>query len=177
MPAHVFIATSLDGFIARPDGALDWLPVPQPGGEDYGYAAFMAGIDAIVMGRGTFDAVNAMDGSWQYGKPIVVLTSRPLPATITLRDEIVPMSGEPAEVTAACATRGWHNLYVDGGVTIQQFLRAGLVERLIVTRVPVLLGAGLPLFGDVPQDVHLDHLRTQSYDSGLVQSEYRVRTG
>ncbi len=175
MPNHVFIATSLDGFIARPDGTLDWLPVPEPGGEDFGYATFMSGIDAIVMGRGTFDVVNAMDGSWQYGKPIVVLTSRPLPSKVTLRDEIVAMSGTPAEIVAACAARGWQQLYIDGGVTIQRFLAEGLIERLIVTRVPVLLGSGLPLFGALPQDVHLEHLRTESYANGLVQSEYRRR--
>lgn len=175
MSAHVFIATSLDGFIARQDGSLDWLPVPEPGAEDYGYHAFMDTVDAVVMGRGTYEAVVAMGGGWTYPKPVVVLSSRAIDTGVALSETVVRMSGSPAEVLAECAARGWSSLYVDGGVTIQGFLRAGLIERLIVTRVPVILGAGLPLFGAVPQDVHLDHVRTQSYDSGLVQSEYRVR--
>lgn len=175
MPAHVFIATSLDGFIARPDGTLDWLPVPQPGGEDFGYAAFMATVDAIVMGRHTYESVLAMGGGWTYPKPVVVLTSKAVATTPALSETVVQMSGTPEDVVAQCAARGWRNLYVDGGVTIQRFLRAGLIERLIVTRVPVLLGAGLPLFGALAQDIRLDHVGTRAYDSGLVQSEYRVR--
>jgi len=175
MPAHVFIATSLDGFIARPDGSLDWLPVPEPGGEDYGFQSFMASVDAVVMGRGTFDVVEAMTSEWQYGKPVVVLTSRPMPDSLRLKDEVVPTRGTPAEVVRQCAARGWNSLYVDGGVTIQSFLAAGLVERMIITRVPVLLGAGLPLFGATPHDIALTHHRTQAFESGMVQSEYRVR--
>jgi dihydrofolate reductase len=175
MPAHVFIATSLDGFIARPDGALDWLPVPEPGGEDYGYQPFIESVEAVVMGRGTFDAVQAMATDWQYGKPIVVLTSRPMPDTSRLKDQITPMHGSPHEIVAACAARGWHSLYVDGGVTIQRFLAAGLVERLIVTRIPILIGQGLPLFGVSPQDIALTHVHTQAFPSGMVQSEYRVQ--
>jgi len=175
MPAHVFIATSLDGFIARQDGALDWLPVPEPGAEDYGYHAFMDTVDAVVMGRGTYEAVLAMGGGWTYPKPVVVLSSRAIDTSVALSETVVRMSGEPAEVLAECAARGWHSLYVDGGVTIQRFLRAGVIERLIVTRVPVLLGVGRPLFGAVPQDIRLDHVRTQAYDTGLVLSEYRVR--
>lgn len=173
MPAHVFIATSLDGFIARPDGAIDWLPVPQEGGEDYGYNAFIAGIDAIVMGRNSYEKVLTL-GPWFYNRPVVVLSSRSVHIAPELADRVVAMSGDPQRVVEQCAARGWQQLYVDGGVTIQRFLRAGLVERLIVTRVPVLLGQGLPLFGDLPADLPLEHVRTQAYADGLVQSEYRV---
>lgn len=175
MSAQVFIATSLDGYIARPDGGLDWLP--QPSGDaaqdDHGYTAFMAGIDALVMGRSTYEMVLSF-GGWPFEQPVVVLSSRGVPIAPSLADKIVPMSGEPAEIMAACAARGWHNLYIDGGVTIQRFLRAGLIERLIVTRVPVLLGSGRPLFGALERDAHFVHVRTQSYASGLVQSEYRA---
>lgn len=177
MAAHVFIATSLDGFIARQDGSLDWLPVPEPGAEDYGYHAFMDTVDAVVMGRGTYEAVLAMGGGWTYPKPVVVLSSRSVAMTPALSETVVPMSGAPSEVVAQCAARGWSSLYVDGGVTIQRFLRAGLIERLIVTRVPVLLGEGRPLFAAVPEDIRLRHVRTQAYDSGLVQSEYRILVG
>lgn len=175
MSAQVFIATSLDGFIARADGGLDWLP--QPSGDaaqdDHGYSAFMAGIDAIVMGRSTYEMVLTF-GDWPFEKPVVVLSSRGVTVAPALADRIVPMAGEPREIMAACAARGWHNLYIDGGVTIQRFLRAGLIQRLIITRVPVVLGSGLPLFGALERDAHFTHVRTQSYATGLVQSEYRA---
>lgn len=174
MPAHVFIATSLDGFIARPNGALDWLPVPEAGGEDYGYHAFMDTVDAIVMGRHTYESVLAMGGSWTYPKPVVVLSSRALTVNTALSETVVQMAGTPAEVVAQCAARGWHSLYVDGGVTIQRFLAAGQIARIILTRIPTLLGVGLPLFAAVPHDIALTHVKTVSYDSGFVQSEYHV---
>lgn len=177
MSCHVFIATSLDGFIARPDGSLDWLP--QPSGEaeadDHGYSAFMADIDAVVMGRNTFDVVLGF-GGWHFTTPVVVLSSRPLTVPAELEGKVFAMAGGPAEIVAACAARGWHELYIDGGVTIQRFLRAGLVARVIITRVPVILGKGLPLFGAEPHDISLDHVRTTAYPTGLVQSEYAVRT-
>jgi dihydrofolate reductase len=174
MSCSVFIATSLDGFIARPNGAIDWLPTTEPGGEDYGYHAFMDTIDAVVMGRNTYELVLAMGGGWTYPKPVVVLSSRKLTLENTLSETVVQMSGSPAEIAAQCAKRGWNSLYIDGGVTIQKFLADGLIERLIVTRVPVLLGQGLPLFGALAHDIALTHVRTESYESGLVQSEYRV---
>ncbi len=174
MPGHVFIATSLDGYIARPDGGIDWLPVPAEGDpEDYGYKAFTSGIDAIVMGRNTYELVLTF-GGWHYQKPVVVLSSKGVTVAPELAGKVVTMSGSPAEVAAQCAARGWQHLYIDGGVTIQRFLAAGLIERLIVTRVPVLLGKGLPLFGALEADVRLAHVRTQGYANGLVQSEYRV---
>ena len=168
--ADVFIATSLDGFIAREDGALDWLPVPggAPGDEDYGYRAFFDSVDALVMGRNTFDVALGF-GTWPYGeKPVYVLTHRPL----VLPDAL---AGEPESVARALAARGVRRFYADGGVTVQQFLAAGLVDRLIVTRVPVLIGRGIPLFGPLADgDVRLRHVTTRSWQDGLVQSEYAV---
>jgi len=178
MPAHVFIATSLDGYIARPDGGIDWLPQPSgdTAADDHGYSAFTAGIDAIVMGRNTYEMVLTF-GAWPFEKPVVVLSSGEVRIAPELAGRIVAMAGEPAETVAACAARGWQHLYIDGGVTIQRFLRAGLIDRLIVTRVPVVLGTGLPLFGAVDGDVRFTHVRTQAYPSGLVQSEYRAAAG
>lgn len=173
MSGHVFIATSLDGFIARPDGDIDWLPAIESG-EDYGYHAFMAGIDAIVMGRASFEKVLSF-GEWPYGEtPVVVLSSRQLELPARLAGMVHAMRGEPREIEAQCATRGWNELYVDGGATIQRFLTAGCITRLIITRIPVLIGEGLPLFGPAGHDIPLAHVRTQSYGNGLVQSEYRV---
>lgn len=171
MKSSVFIATSLDGFIARPDGALDWLPAD--GGEEHGYAAFMASVDALVIGRHTYDTVLGFD-AWPYGdKRVFVLSTRPLPPP-PAGAIVEQMAGEPADIVARLETRGVQHAYVDGGITVQRFLRAGLIERLIITRVPVLIGTGIPLFGDLPQDVLLGHVRTRQYATGLVQSEYVV---
>lgn len=169
--ASVFVGTSLDGYLARPDGALDFLP---PGGGDpHGYEEFMSTVDALVIGRKTYEAVLAFD-EWPYGgKPVFVLSHRELPpapegAVVERR------SGDPEAILAELGRRGHKHVYVDGGVTIQGFLRAGVIQRLVITRVPVLIGAGVPLFGALPADLRLQHVATRSFPSGLVQSEYRV---
>jgi dihydrofolate reductase len=172
MTVSIFIGTSLDGFIARPNGALDFLPVD--GGEPHGYNEFIASVDALVIGRNTFETVLAFP-EWPYGKKrVVVLSSRPIDFSAVRGGVVEQMSGAPAEIVAKLATTGAHHLYVDGGLTIQRFLRAGLVQRLIITRVPVLIGEGIPLFGTVPHDIRLRHVSTQNYSSGLVKSEYEV---
>ena len=171
MKASVFIGTSLDGFIARANGGLDFLP--PGGGEPHGYDEFMATVDALVIGRKTFETVLTFD-KWPYGeKPVFVLSSRPLSAAPP-EAVVERMSGAPAEIVSQLAARGIGHIYVDGGITIQRFLQAGLVQRLIITRVPVLIGAGIPLFGAVPRDMILRHVATRAYASGLVQSEYVV---
>lgn len=174
MTASVFVGTSVDGFIARADGRLDWLPAG--GGEPHGYDEFIATVDAIVIGRNTFETVLAFD-SWPYGgKRVVILSSRPLDlsAAMARGGAVEQMGGSPAEVVARLAASGAHHLYVDGGITIQRFLREGLIDRLVITRVPVLIGDGIPLFGALPRDIRLDHVATRHYPSGLVQSEYRI---
>jgi dihydrofolate reductase len=169
--ASVFVGTSLDGFIARANGALDFLP--PGGGEPHGYDEFMATVDALVIGRKTFETVLAF-ATWPYGqKPVVVLSTCPLaptpPGAVVER-----MSGAPADIVSQLAARGIRHIYVDGGITIQRFLQAGLIHRLIVTRVPVLIGAGIPLFGALERDIALRHVATRQYATGLVQSEYVV---
>jgi dihydrofolate reductase len=172
MIASVFVGTSVDGFIARPDGKLDFLP--EGGGEPHGYTEFMASVDTLVIGRKTFETVLAFD-EWPYGqKRVVVLSSRPVDSSTVRSGVVEHMAGEPAEIAAKLAASGAQHLYIDGGITIQGFLRAGLIQRLIVTRVPVLIGAGIPLFGALPHDVRLRHVATRHYPSGLVQSEYQI---
>ena len=168
----VFIGTSVDGFIARPNGDLDFLPVD--GGEPHGYNEFMATVDALVIGRKTFETVLAYP-SWPYGeKRVVVLSNRPIDFSTVRGGVVEQMAGPPAEIVSKLAARGVRHIYVDGGVTIQGFLRAGLVQRLTITRVPVLIGDGIPLFGTLPRDIKLHHVATQHYPSGLVKSEYQV---
>ena len=168
--ASVFIGASVDGFIARADGGLDWLPADP---EEHGYEAFIASVDALVIGRKTYETVLGFD-SWPYGsKPVFVLSTGSL-APAPSGAVVEHVSGDPAEIVARLAERGIRHVYVDGGVTIQRFLRAGLIQRLIVTRIPVLLGDGIPLFGSLNSDVILEHVATRHYPSGLVQSEYLV---
>jgi len=133
----------------------------------------MASVDALVIGRRTYEKVLTFD-AWPYGeKPVFVLSTRTLsPAPVGAVVE--RLSGAPAEIVSQLEARGVGHVYVDGGITIQRFLQAGLIQRLIITRVPVLIGAGIPLFGAVEHDIPLRHVGTRQYTSGLVQSEYEV---
>jgi dihydrofolate reductase len=171
MQASVFIGTSLDGFIARANGELDFLPAG--GGEPHGYDEFIATVDAMIIGRKTYETVLSFD-EWPYGeRPVFVLSTgslRSAPAGAIVER----MSGPPKEIASQLTSRGIQHAYVDGGITIQRFIAAGLIQRIIITRVPVLIGSGVPLFGPTPHDIALTHVITRQYASGLVQSEYAV---
>jgi dihydrofolate reductase len=168
----VFVGTSVDGFIARPNGEFDFLPAG--GGEPHGYNEFMATVDALVIGRKTFEVVLTLP-EWPYGdKRVVVLSSRPVDFSKVSGGFVEQMAGPPAEIVAKLAARGVAHIYVDGGITVQNFLRAGLIQRLTITRVPVLIGEGIPLFSSLPHDVRLRHVATREYPSGMVKSEYEV---
>jgi dihydrofolate reductase len=172
MNASVFVGTSVDGFIARPHGELDFLP--QGGGEPHGYNEFIATVDVIVIGSKTFETVLGFSG-WPYGNtPVVVLSTRPLDFSTLPGARVEQMSGFPEEIVVQLSSRGFQHAYIDGGDTILRFLRAGLIQRLTITRVPVLIGEGIPLFGALPRDLRLRHVRTQQYTSGLVKTEYEV---
>lgn len=172
MTVSVFVGISADGFIARRNGELDFLP--PDGGEPHGYPEFIASVDAIVIGRKTFETVLGFE-AWPYGdKRVVVLSSRPVDVSAVRGGVVEQMAGAPAEIVSKLEARGARHLYVDGGVTIQGFLRAGLIQRLIITRVPVLIGEGIPLFGVLTHDIRLRHVATQHYPSGLVKTEYHV---
>jgi dihydrofolate reductase len=170
MKASVFVGTSLDGFIARADGSFDFLPAePEP----HGYEEFFATVDAMVIGRKTYETVLGF-GGWAYGKkPVFVLSSGSI-AAAPPGAVVEHMSGAPADIAAQLEARGIQHIYVDGGLTIQRFLEAGLIHRLIITRVPVLIGTGIPLFGPLQRDISLTHVSTRHFPSGLVQSEYAV---
>ena len=168
----VFVGASVDGFIARRNDDLDFLP--EGGGEPHGYNEFIATVDAIVMGRKTFEKVLTFK-AWPYGgKRVVVLSNRPANLSAAVGGLVEQMAGSPEEIVSQLARSGAHHLYIDGGITIQEFLRAGLIQRLVITRVPVLIGEGIPLFGSLPRDVRLRHVATRDYPSGLVQSEYSI---
>ena len=173
---HVFIATSLDGFIARPDGSLDWLLRPEHAAEDHGYDAFIQGIDAIVMGRGTYEVVSGFD-PWPYTRPVLVL-SRQLAGSAppkAQRGKVSFADLSPLGAMDHLGRQGAKRVYVDGGQIVQAFLRAGLVADIVLSRLPVLIGTGRSLFGALDHDVPLTHEATTAFPSGLVQSRYLVR--
>jgi dihydrofolate reductase len=161
---------SVDGFLARPDDALDFLQTGEQ--EPHGFKEFLASVDVVVIGRRTFDVVLKLGHLALYGKkPVVVLSGRPLDFSSVKGGAVEQMSGEPAEIVKQFKSRGFKHAYIDGGMTIQRFLAAGCIDRMVITRVPVLIGVGIPLFGPLPRDISLRHVATRSHNGGLVQSE------
>jgi len=165
---------SLDGFLARPDDALDFLHTGEQ--EPHGFREFLASVDVVVIGRRTFEVVQKLGHLALYGeKPVVVLSSRPLDFSSITGGVVRQMSGEPTEIVKQLGSHDFKHAYIDGGLTIQRFLAAGLVDRFVITRVPVLIGAGIPLFGPLPRDISLRHVATRNYNAALVHSEYEIR--
>ena len=176
MKASINLAISLDGCIARPDGDVSWLDPYH--GDDGGFAEFFASVDCLVMGRKSFEKVLSFDVDWPYGdKPVIVLSRSELAIPAGLQGTTEQMAGDPAELVAALQQRGFEHLYVDGGATIREFLAAGLIDRMTLTRVPIILGSGISLFDGLEIELGLEHVATRSFDNGLVQSEYRVGGG
>jgi len=173
--AHVFIATSLDGFIARVDGDIDWLVQRDDLTEDHGYASFIADKDMIVMGRGSYEKATTF-GEWPYELPVLVLSEQlaDVPVPAALQGKLRFSNLTPKEAMAALGGQNIRRVYVDGGRLVQSFLREGLISDLVITRVPVLIGNGIPLFGALERDIALELVSSRSYPSGLVQSSYRI---
>ncbi|MBD0268730.1 MAG: dihydrofolate reductase [Cyanobacteria bacterium Co-bin8] len=175
--SSVFIATSLDGYIARADGNLDWLDRANanvPPDEDFGYNDFIASVDVLVMGRNTFEKALSF-GDWPYGsKPVVVLSRGSVSIPKAIADTVSASSEPPRALVERLAASGAKHLYIDGGLVIQSFLREGLIDEITLTLIPVLLGSGKPLFGNLDQDIELTHVATKAYEVGFVQSKYCV---
>jgi dihydrofolate reductase len=162
--------------LARKDDTFDFLLAGEQ--VPHGFKEFLASVDVVVMGRRTFEVVLKLGHLATYGKkPIMVLSNRPLDFSSVKVDAVEQISGNPNEIVKQLKSRGFRHAYVDGGITIQRFLAAGLIDRLVITRVPVLIGEGVPLFGPLPQDIQLRHIATRSHAGGLVQSEYEVNGG
>ncbi len=171
MQISVFVGVSLDGFIARKDLSFDILPEA-----DYdrnGFGEFVATVDAHVIGRRTFDWA-AGRPKWPYQKPAIVLSRTPDRVRVPTGVDCTVTSEAPEQVVARLSGLGMSHLYVDGGETIQRFLRADLVDHIIINRYPVLIGEGIPLFGALGHDLRVRHVRTEVFPKGLVKSEYRV---
>jgi len=177
MRVSVYIATSVDGFIAREDGGLDWLDAASekvPESEDCGYLHFMESVDVLAMGRKTYQQILSF-GEWPYGdKPVIVLSSKAVTVPDGLAKTVSHSSESPGELCSRLSASGIKRLYIDGGVTIQRFIAAGLVDDITITLIPVLLGGGRPLFGKLDKDVLLDHVETKTFDFGFIQTTYKV---
>lgn len=169
----VYIAASIDGYIADSNGELQWLEcVPNPTGDDFGWAKFMNRIDALIMGRKTFDKVAGFDCPWPYEKPVFVLsrTMKSIPKGYEGKIELV--EGKPQEVMSALTEKGHKNLYIDGGVTIHNFLEEGLIDELILTTIPVILGGGIPLFKEQPSETYFELKESKVLLNALVMNHY-----
>jgi dihydrofolate reductase len=175
--SSVFIATSLDGFIARSDGSIDWLNEANavvPDGEDCGYYEFISSVDVLVMGRNTFEQVLSF-GDWPYGeKKVVVLSEKGVDIPDKIQSTVSASSEDPRSLVKLLESAGAKHLYIDGGKTIRSFLAADLINEIIITTIPVLLGAGLPLFGPLNKDIKLKHLSTKTYPFGFIQNRYSI---
>ena len=170
----VFIATSIDGFIATPDGNLVWLDyVPFPEGEDGGFADFIKRVDALVMGRVTFETVVGFGQGWHYAVPGIVLSSTLSEVPPEFENHVEFASGTPQEIVERAKKRGFNNLYIDGGKTIQNFLSADLIDELIITEIPILLGGGHRLFGELGQQLGFELVGTKAIVGQVIQKHYR----
>ena len=170
----VYIATSVDGYIATKDGGIDWLhEIPNPTGSDYGFSDFMNRIDALVMGRKTFETVLGFE-EWPYSKLVFVWSKTLTSLDPDLKGKAELISGTARSVTQELRAKGFKNLYIDGGKTIQSFLNEGQIDELIITRIPVLLGEGTPLFVPSERSCKLKAEKTDIYEGGLVKTHYKV---
>jgi dihydrofolate reductase len=172
---HMFMAMSLDGFVARQDFGLDWLVKQKTDGEDHGHSAFMESVDGLVMGSGSFRTLLTFE-SWPYEKPVIVLSRAMKPDDIPteLRDKVTLSALSPRQLMESLSKHGWKRAYIDGGKIIQSFMRERLIADMIVTIVPILIGEGKRMFGVLEADIDLRLLESKSFPSGLVTSRYEV---
>ena len=172
----IFIATSLDGYIADKDGGIDWLDsIPEINSIDTGYNAFMSCIDALVMGRSTFDVVCSFDIDWPYQKPVFVMSRSMTEIPEKLQDKVYLVKGTLNEILEQIHQKGYHRLYIDGGKVIQNFLKEDLIDDMIITVIPVLLGSGIPLFADLPKPLDFECKKSIIFLDKVVQNHFTRR--
>ena len=172
----VFIGTSLDGYIADKDGGLEFLQsVPNPENDQLGFPEFMDSMDALLMGRRTYETVLGFGGNWPYSKPVFVLSNslNSLPEHLHGKAELV--NGPIDEVVQQLNHREFNNLYVDGGKLIQSFLQKDMIDELIISQMPILIGGGTPLFGVLESHLMFEHIETEVLLNAIVKSHYKRR--
>ncbi|TXE11026.1 dihydrofolate reductase family protein [Algoriphagus aquimarinus] len=173
MKNSVFIATSLDGFIAGKNDELDWLSTfPEIDHVDTGFNEFTSRIDALLMGRNTFEVVAGFEGDWFYTKPVFVWSNSLKEIPEKFKDKAFLVKGSITEVLSEIHSRGFHKLYIDGGKTIQSFLKEDLIDEMIITTIPVLLGSGIPMFGDLPKQLVFECIKSTRFLDKVVQNHF-----
>lgn len=172
MKAIVYVAQSLDGFIAKGNGDIKWLEeFPNPNGSDFGFADFMRSIDCLLMGRKTFEKVKSF-GFWPYEKPVYVLSDSLTKIEDTYLEKAFLIKGKPQEILEKLKDMGYENIYLDGGKLIQSFLKEDLVDKMIITTIPILLGGGIPLFGIIGKELKWNFIKSEVLSEYAVKSEY-----
>ena len=173
----VFIGASLDGFIADRNGGLNWLTaIPNPEQSDMGYTEFMAQVDALVMGRKTFETVCGFEGDWPYAKPIFIVSRTLDTIAEEYRDKAELVKGSLVQILEKIHNKGYHRLYIDGGVTIQNFLKEDLIDEITITTIPIVLGGGSALFSVLPKELEFTLVASKVFLDQLVQNHY-IRKG
>ena len=173
MANYVFIACSLDGFIAKPDGDIDWLiNIPNPKNDDYGFSKYIENIDGIIMGRNTFETVAGFP-EWSYPKPVFVLSNSLKTVPVILKDKAEIVSGDIKTIIKNLNQRGIYNIYVDGGKTIQSFLKEDLIDEMIITTIAKILGEGIPLFGNLGIEKHFKIEKVERLNEYMVKTYYK----
>ncbi|ASO06605.1 5-amino-6-(5-phosphoribosylamino)uracil reductase [Arenibacter sp. NBRC 103722] len=173
----VFIGASLDGYIADRNGGLNWLTaIPNPEQSDMGYTEFMAQVDALVMGRKTFETVCGFEGDWPYAKPIFIVSRTFDTIAEEYRDKAELVKGSLVQILEKIHNKGYHRLYIDGGVTIQNFLKEDLIDEITITTIPIVLGGGSALFSVLPKELEFTLVASKVFLDQLVQNHY-IRKG
>jgi len=172
----VFIGRSLDGFIAGKNGELDWLDsIPGSDKIEMGYTSLINEIDAIVMGRITYETVLGFGIDWPYQKHVFVLSNTLDQVRDDLAGRVTILKGQLEDILCSIHAKGFMKLYIDGGSTIQSFLKADLIDEMIITTIPILLGGGSPLFGKLAEPLEFDHVKSQVFLDQIVQDHYHRR--
>lgn len=176
MANYVFVAMSLDGFIATRDGSTDWLNIPNPDKTDYGYKEFTQKVDALLMGRLTFETAIKRK-PYPYHKHVFVLSNTIKSIPINLQDSVEVVNGDIKNILEDIHNRGFQNLYIDGGLTIQSFLGRNLIDEMTICTLPIILGSGLHLFGEINTTIKFEHIKTTTYDNGVITNIYKKSGG
>lgn len=169
----VYIATSLDGYIADKNNQVDWLhETPNPKGLDFGFAQFMDEVDALVMGKNTLDMVLSFDCDWPYSKPVFVLSNSMRSVPAGYEDNVILVKGELKNIVQELKEKGFNTLYIDGGKVIQSFLKEDMIDELIITTIPILLGGGIPLFREMETPLKFKNIKSERYLDCLVKNHF-----
>lgn len=170
----VFIATSLDGYIADKNGGINWLNfIPNPNNDDMGYIEFNKEIDALVMGRTTFETVLKFDIDWPYSKPVFVLSNKLKKIPESHKDKAFLVKGTLTEILNQIHEKGFNRLYVDGGTTIRNFLKEDLIDEMVITTIPILLGGGSSLFTELPNELEFELVGVKTYLNQITQNHFK----